>query len=215
MQEARGKRVLKRMLWVGLPLAIGSALAWYYRDWITARFFLRRLESDERLRRLRVDDVVRLLEIEPGSSVADVGAGSGLFTGRFAERVGPSGRVLAADANPEMVAHLRRRFPVDESPNVHIVQTPRDAATLPESVDLVFVCLTLHHIPDPEGYVQSLAAHLKPGGRIAVIEFNQDSPMHHRKIVRSELDRWMSEADLQVVLEKDDLIEDAYLRIYG
>jgi hypothetical protein len=67
MQEAGGKRALKRMLWVGLPLAIGSALAWYYRDWIAARFFLRHLESDERLRRLRVDDVVRLLSIEPGS----------------------------------------------------------------------------------------------------------------------------------------------------
>ncbi len=215
MQPIDRKRTLKPFLWLGVSLAIASTLAWYYRDWLAARFFLRRLESAKRLQRLHVPEVVQLLGIEAGSSVADIGAGSGLFTERFAECVGPTGRVFAADANPELVAHLRKRFSPDKAPNVTVVQTDRSGATLPEKVDLAFVCLTLHHIPDPEEYVRTLAEHLKPGGRIAVIEFEGHSPMHHKKIDSEELDRWMGDAGLQVISREDELLDEAYIRIYS
>jgi arsenite methyltransferase len=215
MNDAEGTVVAKRLLWIGLTAAIGAALAWCYRDWLAARFFLRHLESKKRMERLHVPEVVQLLGIEAGSSVADIGAGSGLFTDRFAESVGPTGRVFAADANPELVAHLRKRFSPDKAPNVTVVQTDRSGATLPEKVDLAFVCLTLHHIPDPEEYVRTLAAHLKPGGRIAVIEFEAHSSMHHRKIDPEELDRWMGDAGLQVLSRDDELLDEAYIRIYG
>jgi FkbM family methyltransferase len=215
MKDAEKRVVVRRWLWIGLPVAAGAALAWCYRDWLAARFFLRHLESERRLKRLRVPEVVRLLDIEPGSTVADIGAGSGLFTGRFVDCVGPTGRVFAADANPTMIDHLRKRFPPDRAPTVTVVQTARSGATLPAKVDLAFVCLTLHHIPDPEEYVQTLAEDLKPGGRIAVIEFERHSPMHHKMIATQELDRWMEEAGLQVVSREDNLLEEAYIRIYG
>lgn len=215
MRDAEGQLAVKRLLWIGLPVAVGAALAWYYRDWLAARFFLRHLESDERLKRLRVPEVVEFLDIRPESSVADVGAGSGLFTERFADAVGPTGKVFAADANPEMVAHLQNRFHPIKYSNVTIVQTDRSSATLPEKVDLAFACLTLHHIADPHEYVQTLAAHLKPGGRIAVIEFERHSTQHHKKITSEELDQWMEEAGLRVLSTEDDLIRDAYIRVYG
>ena len=122
MKDAEKRVAVRRWFWLGLPVAAGAVLAWCYRDWLAARFFLRHLESGKRLKRLRVPEVIRLLGIEPGSTVADIGAGSGLFTERFVDCVGPTGRVFAADANPTMIDHLRKRFPPDRAPTVTVVQ---------------------------------------------------------------------------------------------
>jgi ubiquinone/menaquinone biosynthesis C-methylase UbiE len=102
--------------------------------------------------------------------IADVGAGSGYFARRFAAAVGPDGKVLALDVEPAMLEELRRRAPGIanlETPQV----APDDPGLAPQSVDVVFVCNTGHHLPDRVRYYAKLRRALRSGGRLVLIDF--------------------------------------------
>jgi ubiquinone/menaquinone biosynthesis C-methylase UbiE len=122
----------------------------------------------------RPADVIRALEIEPGDRVADLGAGEGYFVPHLSEAVGPGGRVYAVDIDADVVRSLSERFPRDAT-NVEAVLADTDDASLAEgSVDLVLLVNTYHHIEDRPEYFRRLQRDLRPGGRVAVIEPNQD-----------------------------------------
>lgn len=117
--------------------------------------------------------VIEALNIRPGHQVADLGAGSGYFTFRLADRVGPNGKVYAIDVDPDMTDYLSEQARATGSDNVQVVLTEPDAPSLPESgVDLVFACNVYHHIEDPRGYFAKVKTRLRPGGRLAIIDFS-------------------------------------------
>jgi predicted methyltransferase len=112
--------------------------------------------------------------LKPGLVVADVGAGTGLFTRLFARAVGPDGQVLAVDIAPKFLEHIRKSCREAGRRNVTPVLCNDDAVDLPPaSVDVAFVCDTYHHFEYPQRTLASLHRALKPGGRLIVIDFRR------------------------------------------
>ena len=117
------------------------------------------------------DEIVTALEIQPGTTVADLGAGSGYFTGRLAAAVGPQGRVYAVDVDEKMNERLRRRLAEEGVANAEVVLGRYDDPLLPDGkIDLIFSSNTYHHIEDRPVYFANLQADLAPGGRIAILD---------------------------------------------
>jgi ubiquinone/menaquinone biosynthesis C-methylase UbiE len=118
------------------------------------------------------DRVVQALALEPGERVADLGAGGGYFTFRLARAVGPTGRVYAVDVDQGMLDHVAERTAEEGVANVEtVLATPTDPNLPAGSVDLVFTCNTYHHIEDRPAYFAALRGALRPGGRVAIVEY--------------------------------------------
>lgn len=121
------------------------------------------------------DRVIEALGLQPGQSVADIGAGTGYFTVRLA-RANAKPKVFAVDIEPSMVAYVRQRAAKEGLSNVVCVQATGRGPNLPEPVDVVLIVDTYHHIPDRVKYFAALAGSIKPGGRLAIVDFRKDAP---------------------------------------
>src|SRR4051812_40136582 len=139
--------------------------------------------------------VIRALRLAPDARVADIGSGTGDFSVRLAHAV-PKGRVYGVDTEPDMVKYLTERARREQLANVvPVAGTPGDAA-LPAKVDLVLMVDVYHHIADREAYFGRLRASLRPGGRVAIIDFSETSaagPPKRERVsptrVRAEMQR--------------------------
>ena len=119
----------------------------------------------------RPDDIVAALEIEPGATVADLGAGSGYFTSRLADAVGPRGHLYAVDVDEKMNERLRQRLADEGIENAEVVLGRYEDPLLPDGeIDLVFTSNTYHHIERRPAYFGNLKADLTPGGRVAILD---------------------------------------------
>jgi predicted methyltransferase len=139
--------------------------------------FAARFDSPERAAWQRPVEVMRLLDAAPGSTVADLGAGTGYFVPFLSLAVGAKGKVLALDAEPHMVAHLERRVALEGLANVETRMVQVSSAGLAaSSVDRVLVVNTWHHLTDRAAYAKGLFAALKAGGSVLVVDYLLDSP---------------------------------------
>jgi len=120
-------------------------------------------------------EVIRALALKPAARVADLGAGTGYFSARLANML-PKGRVYAVDIEPDMVRYLEARAKREGLRNLTAVAGKPDHPRLPEKVDLILLVDVYHHIEDRARYFSKLRASLRPGGRIAIIDFRLDSP---------------------------------------
>jgi SAM-dependent methyltransferase len=133
-----------------------------------------RFETESREVFTAREAILAAVKLEEGMQVADVGAGTGLFTRLFSERVGAGGWVYAVDISPKFAAHLAGVADASKLANITPVLCAEDSVLLPpESVDLVFVCDTYHHFEYPRATLASIHRALKPGGRLAVIDFER------------------------------------------
>ena len=121
-------------------------------------------------------EVIQALALKPDAVVADIGAGTGYFTVRFAHMV-PRGRVYGVDTEPDMVKHLAERAQRDGLKNVTAVAGAPDNPRLPEKADVIVLVDVYHHVEDRERYFRRLQDSLKAGGRVAIIDFRLDSPV--------------------------------------
>jgi arsenite methyltransferase len=119
------------------------------------------------------DKVIQALQIQPGSIIADLGSGSGYFTFRLANAVGPTGRVYAVDVDEAMNDALKERTKTQTTNTVIVVSAKPNDPRLPEPVDVIFTSNTYHHIDNRIAYFAALIKHLRPSGRLAVIEFSR------------------------------------------
>jgi ubiquinone/menaquinone biosynthesis C-methylase UbiE len=141
--------------------------------------------------------VVDYLALAPGMTVADIGAGTGYFEKRLSDAVGPSGKVLALDVEPDMVRYMRERAAREGTANVEPRVVPFDDPQLPAgSVDRILIVDTWHHVQDRDAYAAKLAAALKPDGFLLIVDFTLDSPIgpakSHRlapEVVAAELNK--------------------------
>jgi len=163
-------------------------------------------------------EIPAALGIKEGMVVADIGAGTGYFERFFARAVGPEGRVYAVDIEPSMVAHLEDRASKEGTPNVTAVLAAPDDPKLPAAgVDLIFICDTWHHIDDRLSYLKHLAGALKPGGRVAIVDFHKKElpvgPPPEHKLAREEVVEELAEAGWALAGESD-LLPYQYLLIF-
>jgi len=140
--------------------------------------------TDEQLKsaEIEVPRLVELLDLKPGMTVGDVGAGFGAWTMRFSRFVGPSGRVYATDLGEPQLAALRSTVERERLTNVTVLQGTSNATNLPQGCcDAILIRDAYHHFTQPDDMARSVAASLKPGGRLAVIDFpprpNSDVPV--------------------------------------
>lgn len=128
--------------------------------------------------------VVDWLQLRPGQVVADIGAASGYFSRPLARAVAPSGWVFAVEIEAGFFAPLHQLAAEQKVHNLATVLATAEGPNLPDgSVDLIFLCDTLHHIQGRADYYQVLRKSLKPGGRIAVVDFfpDRDIPVGPKK----------------------------------
>lgn len=121
------------------------------------------------------DRVIAALALKPNDRVADVGAGTGYFSTRLA-RAAAKPTVFAVDIEPAMVGYLTKRAAAEHLPNLRAVQASAKSPQLPEPVDVVLVVDTFHHIGNRAAYFTAVKASLRPGGRVAIIDFRKDAP---------------------------------------
>lgn len=119
------------------------------------------------------EKVVQSLALKPGDRIADLGSGGGYFTFRFSQAVGPSGKVYAVDVDREMLEYVAGRAKDDGHLNIETVLARYEDPRLPESgVDLIFTSNVYHHIEGRVKYFANAAKYLRPGGRIAIVDFD-------------------------------------------
>ena len=138
--------------------------------------YLDRLDTHERDQDQKPAQVIEALALKPGMYVADLGAGSGYFTRRFVEAVTETGKVYVIDIEPEALkyvedslVHMHRSFEAE-----FILARPDNPKIPIESVDVVFVCNTYHHLEDRSEYFRNVKSSLKPKGRVAIVDFYHD-----------------------------------------
>lgn len=128
-------------------------------------------ESPERDKNLQVERVMDALGIREGTSVADIGAGSGWFTVRAARRAGAGGTVYAVEINGDYLKHIEERAANEKLANIRTVLGKEDDPLLPErSVDAVLILKTYHEIAQPVRVLTNLRRSLREGARVGVID---------------------------------------------
>ncbi len=154
--------------------------------------YIAMLEDPARDAYQKPEEVLDALRIQPGETIADIGAGSGYFALRLAHRVGPTGAVYAVDISPDMIRHLNRRIRDAGVTNlISVLADPDDPLLLPDSIDRFFICDTWHHINNRADYLAKLRRMLKTGGQVVMIDFQKRElpfgPPLEMKISREDL----------------------------
>lgn len=156
---------------------------------------------------------------QPGMAIADVGAGTGLFTRLFAKAVGEAGRVYAVDIAPNFIAHIEKSTKAAGLQNVTgVVGTDRSVELPENSVDLAFVCDTYHHFEYPLDTLKSIHRALKPGGRLVVIDFRRiegessDWVLSHVRAGQEVFTSEIEKSGFKLVGEQPLLKENYFLR---
>lgn len=123
--------------------------------------------------------VMDLAEIEPGMTVADIGAGEGYYTVRLAKRVGESGRVLAQDIDREALDRLARRVERERFDNVSIKPGEPDDPHLPEnSFDRIFLVHMYHEVREPYAFLWRLWPALRASGQVIIVDVDRPTDQH-------------------------------------
>ena len=183
-----------------------------------AEEWIKTLEAPARVDSLKIPEVIAALKITPGQIVADIGAGTGLFSLPMALKVKPGGEVYAVDLDKALVDYITEKATEQGLINVHgVVGQPTDPA-MPVNVNLALICDVLHHVEDRAGYLKMLAEYLQPGGRIAVIDFGPDQSPHKSDpalvVSEAQADAWMAAAGLTPI-EHVSLFTDKWFVIYA
>jgi predicted methyltransferase len=132
----------------------------------------------------RRHDILKAVGLKPGMAVADIGAGSGLFTQLFAREVGPGGKVYALEINPVMVTSIVRRLQEEGYRNVEgQVSTAKTVPVPPASLDVAFTSDVYHHFEYPQIILRAIREALKPGGIFIVVDFERIPGVSSQRIL--------------------------------
>ena len=180
--------------------------------------WVKTLEAADRLAGLRVDEVVAALKLQPGNVIADLGAGSGPFVVPFARAVGAKGKVYAVEIDRGFFPFIERRAKEAGVANVQTVAGAFTDPMLPAAdVDVAVMHDVVHHIEDRPAYFRNLARYLKPGARIAVIDYHALQSPHAAdktlQVSKEQAAFWLADAGFKPV-EDVALVPDKWFIVY-
>ena len=184
----------------------------------SAEEWVKTLDSPQRLQGLKVPEVVAALKLKPGMLIADIGAGSGVFSLPLARAVRPGGRLYAVEVDEKLLEHVVELGTEQGVTNIDPVFAEYDDPLLPQAVEFAFIHDVLHHIEKRDVYLKNLAGYLKPGGRIAVIDFKPGAG-GHREDAKMQLGQEQVTAMMAAVglkpAEEVKLFEDKWFVIFA
>ena len=179
------------------------------------------LEGGERIARMEIDRVVDTIGLERGEIVADIGAGTGVFSAPIGERVGPEGLVIAVDVDPgflPIILDNARRAGVS---NVRAVLGEFEDPKLPRNdIDVAYFHDVLHHVQERAAYLEALVPYMGLESRIFVVDYDRNvegvphSNQPEMLISPAEVAGWMPEAGFDVSREWD-LFDDRFVVEYS
>ena len=184
-----------------------------------AEEWIKTLDGPARVAGMKIDEVVAALKLQPGQTVADIGAGSGLLEVPLAKAVGPKGRVYAVEIDAGFFPEIKKRADAGAVTNVHTVLGTFTNPALPvKAIDVAIFHDVMHHVENRAAYLKSLAGYLAPSGRIVVIDYEGGLGPHAQQpelqVTRAQLAGWMKEAGLTQVGEVK-LFTDKYFLTFG
>jgi ubiquinone/menaquinone biosynthesis C-methylase UbiE len=162
------------------------------------------------------DQILETLALRQGQKVADIGAGGGYFSLRFANAVGREGQVFAVDTNEEFLEYIKYKAKEEGLNNVETVLVTEDDLTLPKgSIDLIFMRNVYHHLTNRVQYFKRIKGLMKPEGRIAIIEYRHGRRFSFRGIFghyvpKEIIIKEMNEAGYQLEEDMDFLPEQSF-----
>jgi len=166
-------------------------------------------------------EIVAAVGLKPGESVADIGAGTGLFTRLFAAEVGPRGKVYAVDIAEKFLEHIAKTNQQTGIANVRTVLCKPYSAELPvASIDVAFICDTYHHFEFSFRTMASIHTALKPGGRVVLIDFRRvkgqstDWVMNHVRAGQEVFEQEIAESGFKKVKEVKGALQENYLVVF-
>ena len=172
--------------------AIAQAPDHAHHSFSGAEHWAKVFDDPERDKWQKPHEVISALKLPANATVADIGAGTGYFAVRFAHLLA-QGRIYGIDLEPDMVKYLGERAKKEKLANLTAVLGAPDDARIPAPVDLVILVDVYHHIDKRTDYFRKLRTSLKPGGRVAVIDFRMDAPTGPPKNSRIAPDRVKAE----------------------
>ena len=179
------------------------------------------LESGRRLASLEVQEVVDQMNLESGEVVADIGAGTGVFSVPMARAVGSEGRVISVEVDPGFLPMILAKAALEDVSNISAVLGGFLDPRLPrEDVDVAFFHDVLHHVDDREAYLREVAKYMGPGSRMIVVDYdmNVDGIPHSNQpemlISPQQVAGWMSDIGFEVSYEIE-MFDDKFFVVYS
>jgi predicted methyltransferase len=135
------------------------------------------LDREEREAEEAPTRALEIIKVAPGSTVADIGAGSGYFTERLSRLVGADGRVYATDIQPAMLDLIRARMAAQRIGNVTVVLgQSADPRLPPAAIDMALMVDVYHELHEPQAVLRHIREALKPSGRLVLVEYKGEDP---------------------------------------
>jgi FkbM family methyltransferase len=191
-----------------------------FRDPIVTDF-TERFEVESREIFAKRNEIVVACELKAGQTIADIGAGTGLFTRLFAAAVKGESRVVAVDIAPKFLEHIRETCREARLMNVETLQCTADSTELPPaSIDVAFICDTYHHFEFPSKTMASLHRALKRGGRVILIDFRRvegtssEWTMNHVRAGQEVFEAEVIESGFKKLSEQTELLKENYFVVF-
>ena len=180
-----------------------------------AKEWIKSLERPERLAKLKADEIMARLELKPGDLVADIGAGSGVYSWPLARAVASGGTLYAVEVDKGFLDFIREGAQKRGLDNVFPVLGEFTDPKLPvRNLDLAFFHNVLHHIEGRQAYLETLSGYLKPNARIVIIDLIEGHKEPEMKMTLDQVKDWMAAIGFRMTGEYS-VFEDRFFAVFS
>ena len=180
-----------------------------------AKEWIKSLERPERLAKLKADEIMARLELKPGDLVADIGAGSGVYSWPLARAVASGGTLYAVEVDKGFLDFIREGAQKRGLDNVFPVLGEFTDPKLPvRNLDLAYFHNVLHHIEGRQAYLETLSGYLKPNARIVIIDLIEGHKEPEMKMTLDQVKDWMAAIGFRMTGEYS-VFEDRFFAVFS
>lgn len=183
--------------------------------------YVERFEVESREVFNRREEILKACDIQPGQTVADIGAGTGIFTRLFSKAVGKEGSVIAVDISQNFLDHITTVAREQGQTNIDTLLCSEGSTKLPvNSVDVAYICDTYHHFEYPYKTMDSLFAAMKPGGKVILVDFRRiegetsDFTLKHVRAGQEVFEAEVLKSGFVKVAENKEILKDNYFVVF-